>query len=177
MSQETSREEKQRILRERAEAFASIKEADTFDYWGLEIVELEIHEKRYAFESSFIQEVLPLKNLTPLPCAPPFIHGIMNLRGRIISVMDLQVFFQLPEKGSVGKYLVHLATEEMEVGIAAHKILGSRHIPLYQVEAPPPTFTKISKAFLKGIVDGSLIILDGERFLAHKSLVVNEEAQ
>lgn len=176
MSKNLSREEKERILQKRAEVLAKRDEEDTFEYWGLEVVEFTLGDDRFAFESSFIQEVLPLKGLTPLPCTPPSILGIINHRGGIVSVMDLRLFFQLPENDASRDYLILLSSREMEVGIVAHRILGNRFIPYYQIDPPPPTLTKMGKVFLKGVVNGELIIFDGEKFLHHRSIIVNEES-
>lgn len=165
----------QRILRERAEALAKERLEDDFDYWSIEVVEFLLAEERYALPTSVIKEVLPLKGLTPLPYTPPFILGIISVRGEIFSVMDFRIFFHLPEKSSSKTHVILLKSDDLELGIAVDTILGTSSIPLYQVQAPPSTWSGIRRDFLQGLVHGELIILDGERFLKSKALVVKEE--
>ena len=43
----------------------------------------------------FVREVYPLKDYTPLPCTPPFVLGLVNVRGQIISVIDIKKFFDI----------------------------------------------------------------------------------
>ncbi|MFK7871976.1 MAG: chemotaxis protein CheW [Oligoflexales bacterium] len=50
-----------------------------------------LSDKRYAFPLSRVKEVIGLTNITPLPKVPPFYKGLINLRGQIISVIDLRI--------------------------------------------------------------------------------------
>ncbi|HNX45039.1 MAG TPA: chemotaxis protein CheW, partial [Bacteroidales bacterium] len=52
------------------------------------VVEFLLSPEWYAIDTSFVTEVLPLGNLTSLPGTPPFVVGIMNLRGKIISILN-----------------------------------------------------------------------------------------
>ncbi len=166
----------QRILRERAEALAKVNLEDDFDYWSMEVVEFLFAEERYALPTSVIKEVLPLRGLTPLPYTPPFILGIINVRGEIFSVMDFRVFFHLPEKRSSKTHVILITDGALELGIAVDTILETSSIPLYKVKPPPSTWTGIRPEFLQGVVHGELIILDGKRFLKNKDLIVKEES-
>ncbi len=59
----------------------------------IEVLEFILAHERYAIETAWVQEVYPLRQLTPLPGTPAFVLGVVNVRGKIISVMDLRVFF------------------------------------------------------------------------------------
>ena len=65
----------------------------------LEILEFTLGQERYAFPSSYVREVFPLTEITPLPGLPPYILGVVNVRGRILSVMDIR---RLLDFGNVG---------------------------------------------------------------------------
>src|ERR1700726_1698325 len=65
----------------------------------LDVLEFRLAQERYAIETRYVREVHPLKDLTPLPCTPPFVLGIVNVRGRIVPVFDLKKFFDLPDQG------------------------------------------------------------------------------
>ena len=65
----------------------------------VELLEFKLGHERYAVETRHVREVHPLRNLTPLPCAPAFVRGIVNVRGRITAAFDIKRFFGLPEAG------------------------------------------------------------------------------
>src|SRR4051794_13858537 len=87
------------ILQARARALARRPEEAPAAGEMLEILEFTLASERYAVENRYVLEVAPLKELTPLPCTPPFVRGIVNVRGRILPVFDLKMFFDLPQKG------------------------------------------------------------------------------
>ncbi|MDO9450880.1 MAG: chemotaxis protein CheW, partial [Rugosibacter sp.] len=92
-------EETQRILKVRAQALAREPVSAEAADGHVEVVEFLLAHERYAIDLSYIREVAPMENLTPLPCTPAFVLGIVNLRGEILSVIDIRKFFDLPEKG------------------------------------------------------------------------------
>ena len=124
----------------------------------------------------WVTETFPLKELTPLPCTPTFVAGIINVRGRILSVIDIRKFFDLPEKGltELNKVII-VHNAEMEFGILADEIIGTRTIPLAEVQLPLPTLTGIRGEYLRGVTRERTAILDGAKLLADKNLIVNEE--
>ena len=83
-------DETERILRERALALAAEPGETQTLAQSIEVVEFLLAHERYAVESAYVREVYPLENLTPLPCTPAFVLGIVNLRGEIVSVIDLR---------------------------------------------------------------------------------------
>jgi purine-binding chemotaxis protein CheW len=94
-----SPEEKRSILKARAQALAAEKKDETAQKEFIEIVVFRLASETYGIENSFIREVYPLKDYTPLPGTPPYVLGIVNVRGQIISIIDLKKLFNLPEKG------------------------------------------------------------------------------
>ena len=95
----TSTQESRAILRSRARALARAPQQTATAQQFLEIVEFRLASETYGLEAAFVREVYPLKDFTPLPSVPPFVLGILNVRGQILSVIDLKKFFGLPEKG------------------------------------------------------------------------------
>lgn len=168
-------EEKGEILRARRKVLAQEVEAvQTAEY--LEVVEFLLAYETYGLESVYVREVYPLRELTPVPCTPPFVAGIVNVRGQILSVVDLKRFFDLPEKGltDLNKIIVAQA-DGMELGILADGILGVRTVPLSELQPSLPTLTGIRAEYLKGVTRGRLVVLDGAAILSDKRLVVREE--
>ena len=85
--------EKKTILKARAKALALEPEREKRKGEYLEVVEFLLAYETYAIETAYVREVYPLKELTVLPCTPPFVLGIINVRGQILSVIDIKKFF------------------------------------------------------------------------------------
>jgi purine-binding chemotaxis protein CheW len=143
---------------------------------SLELLEFLLASESYAIEMSWVRETLPLKDLTGVPCTPPFVLGLINVRGRIVSVVDIKRFFELPEKGlsDLNKVIV-VHGKGMEFGILADAISGVRRIPLAELQPSLPTLTGVREEYLKGVTGERLVVLDGEKLLADTKIVVHED--
>ena len=161
------------ILKERARALARKPEGVEADEEYLEVVEFMLAHERYALELMHVREVYPLKKLTPLPGVPDFVLGIINVRGQILSIIDIKRFFELPEKGLTNlNQVIILESEEMEFGVLADEILGPRSIPASAIQTSLPTLTGIQDEYLKGVTGERVVILDGEKILSDDKMVV-----
>ncbi|MEZ0237208.1 MAG: chemotaxis protein CheW, partial [Methylophilaceae bacterium] len=121
-------------------------------------------------------EVYPLKDLTPLPCTPDFVAGIVNVRGQVMSVIDLKQLFELPAKGLTDlNKIVILSDGTMEFGILADSILGVRNIPLHEIESGLPTLSGVRQDYLKGITAEGMVVLDAAQLLHNENIVIHEE--
>lgn len=165
-----------RILRARALALAAEPERMQALDQSIEVVEFLLARESYAIESSHVHEVYPLENPTPLPCTPAFVLGIVNLRGEIVSVIDVRKFFDLPQTGlpDLNKVIV-LESGNMVFGILADVILGVRRIPLAEIQPSLPTLSGIREKYLKGITPERTVVLDAGKLLADESIVVQEQ--
>jgi purine-binding chemotaxis protein CheW len=144
----------------------------------LEVLEFRLAAERYAVESSFVAAVHRLKDLTPLPGAPAFILGVVNIHGRIVPVIDLKKFFGLPEQGLTDLHRVILIQgHDMELGLLADMALNVRDLEPESLQPSLPTLTGIRADYLKGIGAERLIVLDLERILTDPRIIVNEEVE
>ena len=169
--------EKGVILKARARVLAKETEEAGAAREFLDIIEFSLAAETYGIESAFVREVYPLKDFTPLPGTPPFVLGIVNVRGQILSVIDLKKFFNLPEKGlgQLNKVII-IRNDRMEFGILTDAVLDARPIPLESIQAAPPTVTGIGAGYLKGVTGGRMIILDAEKILGDEKIIVHQEA-
>jgi purine-binding chemotaxis protein CheW len=163
------------ILRERARILAQPTEQEETEE-TIEVVTMLLAYETYAIETAYVREVYPLKDLTPLPCTPPFVAGIVNVRGQVMSVIDLKKLFELPAQGITDlNKVVILSDGDMEFGILADAILGVRDISLEGFQTKLPTLTGIREDYLKGITAERLVVLDAAKMLHHDGIVVHEE--
>lgn len=169
-------EEKKKILKARAQALARDPATQKPVEEHMEVVEFLLAYEKYGIESNYVQEVYPLRELAPVPCTPPFVLGMINLRGQILSVIDLKKFFDLPEKGltDLNKVLV-VRSDRMELGILADVILGVRTIPLQDLQPSLPTLTGIRAEYLRGVTKDRLVVLDVGKILSDPDIVVQEQ--
>ena len=142
----------------------------------LELLEFRLAKERYAVETRHVQEVHPLRELTPLPGTPAFLLGIVNVRSRILPVLDLKKFFDLPEQGLTDLHRIILVRgNDLELGLLADVVVGVRSVPAASLQPSLPTLTGIRADYLKGVTDERLVVLDLERILADPKIVVHEE--
>ena len=66
----------------------------------LEVLRFRLASETYALELAWIGQVRPIVDVAPLPGVPPFIRGVVNVGGRIVSLVDLKITFGLPDTGS-----------------------------------------------------------------------------
>ena len=171
-------EERDKILKERAKIFSRELEAKGEKDEYVEVLEFLLAHEMYGVELKYVREVYPLKELTPIPAIPAFVLGIVNVRGEILSVIDIKKFFDLPEKGltDLNKVII-LHSADMEFGILADSIIGVRNILLSEMQTSLPTLTGIREEYLKGVTKEREIILDGGKLLSDKGIIVNESAK
>lgn len=175
-----TRETRRQILAKRARrlAWTEIKQEERES--PLEVVEFRLADETYALECRFIVEVYPLEALTPIPGAPAFVLGIIDIRGRIASVIDLKKFFELPGKGLSDLARVIVLRDgdgRMEFGILAEEVLGVIPVPAGEIQPPPPTLTGVRAEYLIGVAKNRLIVLDAAKLLADEKIVVNQEME
>lgn len=171
-------DEQREILKIRARALAQEPGAKKAAEADLDVVAFLLADEKYGIQASYVREVYPLKDLTPLPGTPPFVLGMINLRGRILSVIDIKKFFDLPKKGltDLNKVII-IYSDKMEFGILADGILGVRGIPLGDIQPPLPTLTGIREEYLKGVTAERIVILDAEKLLSDPAMIVHEEME
>ena len=171
-----NQKEKSKILKNRAAALAREFEPPRTAEDYLELVVFGLASETYAIEGSFVTEIRPLKELTPLPCTPPFVLGVINQRGQILSILDLKKFFDLPTIGlpDLNK-VIALRMNDMEFGILADVVVGMRDVLIEEIHPPPPTLKGIQAQYLKGVTQNGMIVLDGTKILSDRKIVVHEE--
>ncbi len=168
-------EELAKILKARADALArEPEEAGAGD--SIEIVEFQLASEHYGIESRYVSEVYPIRDYTPLPNTPPFVFGLVNVRGQIISVVDIKKLFDMPDRGlsDLNKVII-IRDDAMEFAILADSILGVRILHADEIQPPLPTLKGIRAEFLMGVTGDGMVILDGRKLLADENLIVNEE--
>jgi purine-binding chemotaxis protein CheW len=169
-------DEMARTLRARADALAQPAVNAQPPAGGLAVLEFGLAQERYGIAAHAVREVFPLRMLTPVPCCPRFVLGIVNVRGQILPVVDIKKLFDLPDQAlsELNKVII-VHDEEMELGILADVVIGMRLVPLDSIQTSLPTLAGIRERYLKGITRDRLVVLNIEKILLDPKIVVNEE--
>lgn len=169
--------ERRRILVARARELARASVAPEVDE-PLEVLEFSLAQEHYAVETTFVREVSPLGPFTPVPCTPPFVLGLISVRGQVISVVDLRRFFGLlPGEPTDTSKAVILRSSALEFAALADEVIGVRRLARAAIQAPPPTLTGAGAEYLRGVTTDRLMVLGADKILSDPRLVVREEVE
>ncbi len=142
---------------------------------GTKVIVFKTGNETYAIDITYLTEVFPFREITRIPCTPAFILGVVNYRGKIISVTDLKKLFDIK-----GDYLneknriLILKKDRMEMGIFAEEVSGMWFINDKRLQKTLPSLKGIIERYLKGITPERIVYLDAEKILSDPKLIVNE---
>lgn len=175
---EPDAETRARILHERAQRLAQEPRDAEDERETLEVVVFRLANELYGIESRYVEQVYPLRDYTPIPCTPVFVLGIVNVRGTIVSVIDIRKIFSLPESGltDLNKTLI-LSDGNTMFGILADALVDVRKILVTEIQTTLPTMTGIRETYLRGVTKDGLIILEATTLLSDRQLVVHQTVQ
>ncbi len=171
-------EELAALWRRRAVELADAPDRDREAGELLTLVVLRWGADRYAVPITSVREILRVGRLTAVSTAPTFVLGVINLRGVIMTVLDLRVFFGL-ETGPVGDEARIIIAEGagMVVGILVEQIEEIVDLPAAQVKPPLSPAKGLVEDYVVGIAahgDQMVVLIDLEKVLSNPRIVVDE---
>lgn len=134
---------------------------------ALEWIEFAVAGWRFALELPCVAEVTALEGLTPVPGAPAWLRGIVNLRGQVHSVMDLETLLGLgvASAPAPAAQVLVLADPEVRLGLLASRVEALMGEALESLKPVGERASPMQGAFLRGAsLDGALV-LEPERLL------------
>lgn len=106
----------------------------------------------YGIDIAFVTEIIGIQKITEVPDMPDFVKGVINLRGKVIPVMDVRLRFHLPERDYDERTcIVVVDINETAVGLVVDQVNEVADIPEKDVEPPPRSSDGASSRFLKGM--------------------------
>jgi purine-binding chemotaxis protein CheW len=121
-----------------------------------------LEREEYGVDVRLVQEIIRVSEITPVPRAPEFIRGVINLRGRIIPVIDLKRKLGLGELlQQRASRIVVVKVRERLIGLLVDGASQVLKVPLQSIEAAPEEVVQIDQNFIRGVAKlaGRLIIL------------------
>lgn len=142
-------------------------DADDVSAHLIKHVSFGLGEETYAINAARVNEVLRYTEITPVPGAPAFILGIINLRGNVVTVINGRGVFGLPNHTvSEQSRIIVVDIEDFALGIVVDKVSAIVDLNAREIETPPATGDETGARFIQGVYnedDELLILVDFSR--------------
>ena len=121
----------------------------------------KIGSGHYAVEVLDVQEVVKPQNVTPVPLAPEYIDGLINLRGQIVTAINIRRLFGLEESNSDDYMNIIVSSGENLYSLVVDEIMDVMDIENHRFEDTPDTIDEKISTFINGVykLDDKLITL------------------
>ena len=140
---------------------------------------VSLNGEYYGVSLDTVKEFLETRDIMPVPCTPPHIVGDMNLRGDILTLVDIRGVLNLPVKGRDKGKIIVAHINDLIVGVTVDDVLEVINISPSEFRPVPAAVSDINHEYIKGEFpynNKMLSILDLKKILTNKELFVDEEA-
>lgn len=167
-----------KVLQKRAESLR--QHLKLRDFTGLKPISVfTLHQEIFGIELSAIQEFIKFTKITPIPCTPDFVLGNINLRGEIITLMDIRSLFNLPQPRRFQKsgQAIIVNVEGIVAGLLVDNIQDIFMLDPKQLVTDKTIETEVSQEFLQGVIpyqNKMLAIMDLSSLIQGESLLIDE---
>ena len=129
-----------------------------------QVVVCQLGHESYGLDIGSVYEIIRFQECTAVPASPPFVDGVINLRGRIIPVMDMASRFgQRRSETSKSTRIIVAGTNGMRVGLVVDAVTEVLMVPEDAVEPTPEVASGYDAAYIRGIAklgEELVILLD-----------------
>jgi len=127
-----------------------------------QVVVFQLMDQVYGIDINAVFEIIRMENITKIPRTPEFVEGVINLRGRIIPVIDLGLRFGLGQsQRTQASRIIIVEVSGQKIGMIVDSVQEVLRVPAASIEPPPPVVNGIDAAYLRGIaiLEARLVIL------------------
>jgi len=147
---------------------------------GTQYLGFHVAEEEYAIGILRVREILEFDTVTRVPTTPPSIRGVINLRGRVVPVVDLAVKLGLPESPITKRTCVVVVEVDLEgertvMGVLADAVSQVLDLPPSEIEPPPAFGPRVRVDCLLGMGRAGkkfVLLLDIDKLLSTDELAV-----
>jgi purine-binding chemotaxis protein CheW len=155
------------LLRQRARQYASLP-PDIEDETGKQtLLAFDVGDEQYAIDVMLVDSIRPIVKITPVPATPRFYRGVVNIRGQIVTVMDLRLFFDIDvNEREAPEELIVVNVNKLEVGILTHHVRGVISVAKTHIEPLEDV------RYTWGITQNHILLLDLKSLFEDDRLIV-----
>lgn len=127
-----------------------------------QLVVFKLANEYYGVDIALVESIIKMQTLVAVPHAPDFVEGVTNLRGVVLSVVDLRKRFGLPEiETSKDTRIIVVEINNLTVGMIVDAVTEVLRLQEESIQPPPPLMVTAASAFITGIakIDERLVIL------------------
>ena len=136
----------------------------------LQWVTFRLDNETYGINVMQVQEVLRYSEIAPVPGAPQYVLGIINLRGNVVTVIDTRLRFGLAQEDTTDQTrIVIIETENQVVGILVDAVAEVVYLRQSEIETTPNVGNDETAKFIQGVChknDELLILVDLEKMMS-----------
>jgi purine-binding chemotaxis protein CheW len=136
----------------------------------VQLVSFKIGEEEFGVDILKVQEINRMLEVTRVPNAPEYVDGVINLRGKVIPIIDLRRRFGMPRKDQdKNTRIVVVELSGRTLGFVVDAVSEVLRIPKSVTEPPPPIVAGINAEYITAVgklEDRLLILLDLEKVLS-----------
>ncbi len=170
--------EERALFQERADNLMKLSEGE--DFTGLmPIAVIGLNDEYFGLDLNVVREFTDIREITPIPCCPSRIIGNMNLRGEIVTLIDIRETLNLPITRAIGGskvMVVHI--DQLVAGIAIQEVCDVMYLHPSKIAPVPAAIHAANDEYLRGTApyrEKMMSLLDLPKILTQGELEVNEE--
>ena len=138
----------------------------------IQLVTFRLKDETYGINVMQVQEVLRVTDIAPVPGAPHYVLGIINLRGNVVTVIDTRMRFGLPqtEMDDLSRIIV-IESEAQVVGILVDSVAEVADLRLSEIDSAPNVGNEESSRYIQGVAsrdNNLLIVVDLNKLLSEE---------
>ncbi len=138
----------------------------------IQLVTFRLQDETYGINVMHVQEVLRITEIAPVPGAPDYVLGIINLRGNVVTVIDTRLRFGLPDgEPTDSSRIVIIESDKQVVGIMVDAVAEVVELKESQIDSAPNVGNDESSRYIQGIATmekGLLIVVDLQKLLTEE---------
>lgn len=135
-----------------------------------QVVAFTLGSETYAVDIGKVREIIPIQKIVPVPRAPDFVEGIINLRGRVIPVLDLRKHFGFEKKPfDPSQKIILTEVDDENIGVIVDSVASVLRIPEDAIEPPASVIIGQEIHYIQGIAklgQNLIVLLDLTRIIS-----------
>lgn len=118
----------------------------------MQLVVFNLSNETYGLDIAAVHEIIRMQSITDIPRTPEFVEGVINLRGRIVPVIDLRKRFGLEEVAPTNMTrIIVVEVETTTVGMVVDAVSEVLRLPADSIEPPPAVISGLDIEFIQGV--------------------------